>query len=167
MAHNRKLSWAMKNLDQPFSQSFVKDLPKFTSVKNAQLAAVNLFKRHNPAAYKSDRVTVSSQQVGDKTVKVFKKKTENESVNSTNENQFSDFVKLAKDKLRDQVTNFGKLSSMTSAQHLDKINTNSQSIQFAKEAFGQVDTNKITSATNRSTVTAVATVFDFLESLNT
>jgi hypothetical protein len=54
---------------------------------------------------------------------------------------------------------------MTSTQHLAKIRNNSESIMFAKEALELYDNSKINSASGRATITAISTLYEFLENL--
>jgi hypothetical protein len=76
-ALNKKFSWIMKNLDQPFAQEFADNLSKnaFKSVKKVQLEAAKIFKVQNSSEYNENKATVSTQLLDGIQTKVVKKNT--------------------------------------------------------------------------------------------
>ncbi len=162
---NNKLSWVLRNRDKDFARSFINDLvnDNFTSVKQAQHAARDIFKEYNSSEYKFKQATYSTRS-SVRNEMLSKSEESNQSAEPDCSYQMRNFIEMAKEKLkrRSTVELIKAHCKKGALQRLATVNTNSPAILFAKDAIGH---DKST-ATNVLAITTLALFHEILESFD-
>ena len=151
------LSWLMQNKNEPFAKEFMDKLvgDNFTSVKEAQEAALALFKVQNPDNYHYKQVTVASQEIKGK-----KRRLHLSSNRSSDECPLftkKQFIQMAKDVFIKPET-IHLVETHVSKNLLQHHSSKPSNINLVREAYREEITT--------STMKTISLFCDILDSIN-